>query len=255
MNRSDFNRLNTPRTWTQDLAGFAVTGAVLGVIGPFGSYFNDAAPMRIVYWTALFVVTGAIYGAGIRWIWPRAQAKGVSPVIWVPLMVAVVSLPLSLAGRSVAITFWPPLGEVLGWAEYYGQSVLIGMIYAGLYVAWRSRGGVAATAPSEVEAPPDRWGPDLICLQMEDHYVRAHTAKGSRLVLMTLGQAMARTGQEGLQVHRSWWVARRSIEGTVRDGRNLRLRLTNWIEAPVARTAVARLRSAGWLDAEDRLSR
>ncbi|KQS54047.1 hypothetical protein ASG17_13970 [Brevundimonas sp. Leaf363] len=254
MNRCDFDRLNRPRAWAMDVAGFAVTGAVLGVVGPFGSYFNDALPMRVAYWTGLFVVSGIVFGAGVRWIWPRAQARRVSPIVWVPLLVAVADLPLSLVGRSIAVALWPPLEQALGWGEYYAQSLLVGTIYTGLYVAWRSRSGTAPIADAQAETPPDRWGPDLICLQMEDHYVRAHLEQGSRLVLMTLGQAVARTGQEGLQIHRSWWVARRAVTGTVRDGRNLRLRLSNGIEAPVARAAVARLRAAGWLDAEDRLS-
>ncbi|RZJ90280.1 MAG: LytTR family transcriptional regulator [Brevundimonas sp.] len=253
MNRSDFDRLNTRRAWATDVAGFAVTGAVLGVVGPFGSYFNDALPMRVAYWTALFVVSGAVFGIGVRLIWPRAQERRIPPVVWVPLLIAVAGLPLSLLGRSVAVALWPPLERALSLTEYYAQSLLVGIAYTGLYVAWRSRGRTAPAAP-EVETPPDRWGPDLICLQMEDHYVRAHLEQGSRLVLMTLGQAMARTGQEGLQVHRSWWVARRAVTATVRDGRNLRLRLSNGMEAPVARTAVARLRAAGWLDAQDRLS-
>ncbi|RZJ96314.1 MAG: LytTR family transcriptional regulator [Brevundimonas sp.] len=254
MNRCDFDRLNTPRAWAMDLAGFAATGAVLGVVGPFGSYFNDALPMRVAYWTGLFVVSGIVFGAGVRWIWPRAQARRVRPFIWVPLLVALADLPLSLVGRSIAVALWPPLEQALGWGGYYAQSLLVGTIYTGLYVAWRSRSGSAPVLDAQAEAPPDRLGPDLICLQMEDHYVRAHLEQGSRLVLMTLSQAMARTGQEGLQVHRSWWVARRAVTATVRDGRNLRLRLSNGIEAPVARAAVARLRAAGWLDDQDRLS-
>ncbi|MCR5880023.1 LytTR family DNA-binding domain-containing protein [Phenylobacterium sp. J367] len=84
---------------------------------------------------------------------------------------------------------------------------------------------------------------DVLCLQMEDHYVRIHTAQGSRLAHGTLGQAMAaQAGREGLQVHRSWWVARDAVRGHVWDGRNLRLELVNGVQAPVSRAAVARLR-------------
>jgi DNA-binding LytR/AlgR family response regulator len=83
---------------------------------------------------------------------------------------------------------------------------------------------------------------------MEDHYVRVHTASGSRLVLATLGQAMAALkGAPGLQVHRSWWVAEQALERAEPQGRNLRLRLVNGITAPVARSAVPQVRAAGWL--------
>ena len=84
---------------------------------------------------------------------------------------------------------------------------------------------------------------------MEDHYVRIHTPHGSTLVLSPLGRAIEAIGDlEGLQVHRSWWVARHAVEVAVYEGRNLKLRLTGGIEAPVARNQVARLKAAGWLD-------
>ena len=44
----------------------------------------------------------------------------------------------------------------------------------------------------------------------------ADTAGNSRLVLGTLNQAMAALGSaDGLQVHRSWWVAKRAVDETL----------------------------------------
>ncbi|MNL69688.1 LytTr DNA-binding domain protein [compost metagenome] len=54
---------------------------------------------------------------------------------------------------------------------------------------------------------------------------------------------------EGVQTHRSWWVARAAIAGVVEDGRKLRLRLTGGLEAPVSRTRIGALREDGWLAA------
>ena len=83
---------------------------------------------------------------------------------------------------------------------------------------------------------------------MEDHYVRAHTPHGSELILIPLRQAVDElAGVEGLRVHRSWWVARAAVEGAAEGGRNLRLRLRGGLTAPVARSAVAAVREAGWL--------
>jgi DNA-binding LytR/AlgR family response regulator len=53
---------------------------------------------------------------------------------------------------------------------------------------------------------------------------------------------------EGEQTHRSWWMARSAVEGVVEDGRNLRLKLTGGLEAPVSRANVGRLRTQGWLN-------
>jgi hypothetical protein len=116
--------------------------------------------------------------------------------------------------------------------------------------------GPAAPAPPPAAPPPNplldqlpaELGSDIIALEMEDHYVRVHTALGSALVLMRLRDAMALVGEiEGMQVHRSWWVARHAVEDVLRDGRNVRLKLARGIEAPVARAQVATLREARWI--------
>ena len=113
----------------------------------------------------------------------------------------------------------------------------------------------ARTAPLDAPAPqpaflerlPGHLGTDLIALEMEDHYVRAHTALGSELVLMRMRDAVAELqGIEGAQVHRSWWVARDAVEDVKREGRNLRLVLPGGIEAPVSRARVTELKQAGW---------
>ncbi|HQT52859.1 MAG TPA: LytTR family transcriptional regulator DNA-binding domain-containing protein [Phenylobacterium sp.] len=67
-------------------------------------------------------------------------------------------------------------------------------------------------------------------------------APGSALILMRLSDAVSRTGGEGLQVHRSWWVAKGAIRHVSRERRNLRLNLLNGLELPVARRAVTRLK-------------
>ena len=85
-----------------------------------------------------------------------------------------------------------------------------------------------------------RLGSELIALEMEDHYVRIRTEHGSRLEMGPLARVTAMlSGVEGLQTHRSWWVARRAITGVERDGRNLRLRLVDGETAPVSRASVA----------------
>ena len=51
----------------------------------------------------------------------------------------------------------------------------------------------------------------------------------------------------GLQVHRSWWVARAAVRGWLRDGRSVTLILVNDMHVPVARNRLATLREQGWL--------
>ncbi|MFU7527503.1 LytTR family DNA-binding domain-containing protein [Qipengyuania sp. ASV99] len=108
-----------------------------------------------------------------------------------------------------------------------------------------------ATNPLIDQLPPEL-GSDVIALEMEDHYVRVHTALGSDLVLMRLRDAMAHMAAhcpetDGRQVHRSWWVARLAVEDVKREGRNIRLVLAGGITAPVSRAQVSELKAAGWI--------
>ncbi|MBD3762204.1 LytTR family DNA-binding domain-containing protein, partial [Rhizorhabdus sp.] len=57
-------------------------------------------------------------------------------------------------------------------------------------------------------------------------------------------------GLDGMQVHRSWWVARDAVRRWHRDGRAFTLELVNGLQVPVARNRVAILRAEGWLDGE-----
>ena len=76
----------------------------------------------------------------------------------------------------------------------------------------------------------------ILCLEMEDHYVRVHTDRGSALVLLRLSDAIAEveTIMPGRQVHRSWWVSDEAIERFERVGRTGELHLNGGIKAPVS---------------------
>ena len=88
---------NTPRDWALDLAAAAVAGAFLGLLGPFGSYYNDAAPARVIYWIGSFMANAALYGLMLRWTLPRARAAGVPIWVWLPALVVVGSVPMAVA--------------------------------------------------------------------------------------------------------------------------------------------------------------
>ena len=87
-------------------------------------------------------------------------------------------------------------------------------------------------------------GRDIIYLTVDDHYVEVHTTGGSCLVLMNFGTAVAELDDLGMQVHRSYWVARRHLMATVRrDGRTM-LRVTGGHLVPVSRTYLPAVREA-----------
>ena len=265
---------DSPRAWAIDAAVCVVAGIVLGVLGPFGSFFNGDLLPRLLQWTLSSLAIAIVYGAALRAVRPFARRHRIPAWAWVSAVVLIAALPVSAATRVASIAVWPFLAKV-SWLDWYGQAVITTLPLTAIYIFLRVRlaeprpaapvaetvqvsdGGEPAGEPAADQAVgdtpflrrlPPRLGRDIVCLVMEDHYVRAHTALGSDLILLPLHKAVDELGGlEGMQVHRSWWVARTAVQGTVEDGRNIRLRLTNGMEAPVARTAVARLRAAGWL--------
>ena len=73
--------------------------------------------------------------------------------------------------------------------------------------------------------------------------VAAHTRAGSAILLMRFADAVAELSDRGLQVHRSYWVAKRYMKRLVRrDGRTV-LRLITDEEIPVSRTYLSAARA------------
>jgi hypothetical protein len=259
----------TPREWALDLAIMTGVGVFFGLIGPFGTY-GGPAEVRVVYWVANTWIGFIVLSTAVR-LSLRASIWLDLPAWFALAMgIAIGVAPLSIGLAYLGAWIWPPdHGQVPPLFQQYGQVLAISEPFAFVYYFFGDRGwrGAVRQAQAGRAAPPvapggarrdgrfldrlpARLGRDLLCLQMEDHYVRAHTARGSDLVLTPMKDAIAElAGVEGMQVHRSWWVARAAVVQAVSEGRNLSLRLSNGLDAPVSRASVARLRAAGWLDA------
>jgi len=246
----------TAREWAVDLAVAVGIGVLLGLMGPFGSFFNGGAPVRIAYWVGS-VVTGMIVISGLARLGLALAWRRRWPV-WLVLS-AVVLIGALLQGaplRLVAVALWPEIGQLVTPLAWYGQCVAITTPIVLAYYFIRIRPLARARAREALVAAPaavTSIDPGAVLyLRMEDHYVRVRTQHGSRLEMGPLARVTAGLSSvEGLQTHRSWWVARRAIAGVERDGRNLRLRLVDGQTAPVSRASVAKLRAAGWLAAEE----
>lgn len=261
----------SPRELARDLAVATGLGVLFGVLGPFGSFYAGPLELRIAYWVVNIWIGYLLLSAAVR-LSLKAGMRWDVPVWFVlPAGVSLAVVPLSLLVGIFSAHFWPGRHGRLGpFLEGYGQTLAIAEPCSALFYILEARrapqpppsapvGEAVSTSPPIVSRDrgrdafearlSGRVGRELLCLQMEDHYVRAHTPEGSELILLPLKEAMAELGErDGLQVHRSWWVARNAVVGAVRDGRNLRLRLANGLEAPVSRASLAILREAGWLD-------
>lgn len=229
-------------------------GLFLAVLSPFGTH---AAPwaVRYAYWIGI-VLLGGLLGWGmailvlmIRPLWGRPWLQ--------TLAVALLMTPVG------AMMVWGVTGLAFGDNAPFKSPLdyLPSVLIISLAVSAVNRLAVKSPPPEVDPAPPpsgppkflsrlpDRLrGAELYALEAEDHYLRAHTSKGSDLILCRLSDAVAELeGVEGARVHRSWWVARAAVTAAVKgDGRGT-LTLKSGVEAPVSRTAFPALRSAGWL--------
>lgn len=228
----------------------AATGLFLGLVGPFGSYFSGPVWERMAYWTALLLAGAVPFGAAALIILRRGWSY-VATAAALAAAALLLAIPFAAIVSVVAVHLWPKL-RGFGPAIWYGQVVAIALpLTLALGLGRKALAARRETGDAPKTAIPRPLGVDprsILCLQMEDHYVRVHTAAGSGLVLATLQQVIASLeSAPGLQVHRSWWVASEAVAEVLADGRNLRLRLTIGVVAPVARSAVAAVREAGWL--------
>lgn len=228
--------LGDPRWWMRLLL-FAVTaGGAIGLVG----FLSGDLLICLFDWTGMIVIgTGLSAGLlpgmirfGRRLGLPLGAAAG--------LAVALTAMPIAGAAALFSAWAWPKeVGKMSG-VDWYVRTLLVeAFIVAGwtmLEQVRRARvAGVAVSLPV---------ASDVLCLQMEDHYVRIHRPAGSTIELMPMTAAIARYGRAaGLRVHRSWWVARDAIRQVEQEGRNWRLVLSNGLVVPVARSSVARVRA------------
>ncbi|RGP41422.1 hypothetical protein BPTFM16_01728 [Altererythrobacter insulae] len=259
-------RIKTARKIVIDLTIMTVIGVVLAFIGPFGS-FNEPLSYRLVSWVVFAWIGYGIYSP-MSWLVDRLYATLDLPRVslWV-VAVMIATVPMTAIVWAMGFLPGPIRAPTLDEAltSYFYVFIVGGGVTAFFYML-ESRGQTDARHVSLTSEPdsasqlsaarsakladrlPPELGTEIIALEMEDHYVRVHTALGNDLVLMRMRDAVIELdGLDGMQVHRSWWVARGAVENVLREGRNVRLKLDTGVEAPVSRANVQVLKEAGWI--------
>ena len=233
--------LGTPGWWARSLLFGTALGAVVGLIG----FVSGDLLICLFNWTAM-VAVGTVMAA---WLVPALARAGRRLGLTLPLAVAgaaiLAAAPIALFAGLFSAWAWPAEVGRMSALDWYARTLLVEAMVVGLWALLARRTASAGrpeavAAGSSGAAPP---GEPVLCLQMEDHYVRVHRRSGSVLELSSMTDAIAtHGGAGGLRVHRSWWAAADAIAGTARDGRNLRLRLHGGLSVPVARGRIAMLR-------------
>lgn len=238
----------SPLLWAA-LGGAAI---VMGLTGPFGTYDALPLPARLGYWGLIALTT---YFAAFATVTLLAATffpeRRPSPAIY-GLFGVIGGLP---AATFVWLTnLWIFGTAQIGFSELLATAAAMAAIASATIALFSHRlaadGDVTAQAPPRRPALMDRLPPErrgrLYHLSMQDHYVDVVTDKGSHLLLMRLSDAIAETeGIEGVQIHRSHWVAADAIARRTRDGDRVGIVLVNGTELPVSRGRLAELRRMG----------
>ncbi len=237
----------------QVAAAIGGIGVILGIAGPFGTDALLRLGPRIVYWIILAAVT---YGIGFLVsvsLGATLRARGVPTWLRVVGDGIVTGTLITLAVAGINWTAFGYTPDTLAeWAGFAVMMVAIATIISGIGAVAHGRGPAdaapeAAPPPILARLPFEKRG-TLLSLSAEDHYVRVRTATGDELILMRLADAIAETAPtEGLQVHRSHWVARSAIAAVRRQGDRAILTLSSGDEIPASRANVATLREEGFL--------
>jgi len=214
----------------------AVAGGMIGLIG----FLSGDLLICLFDWTGMIVIGTGLTAGLLPGMIRFGRRLGLPLAAAAALAVALTAVPIAAAAALFSAWAWPKEVGKMSPADWYVRTLLVeAFIVAGwtmLEQVRRARAtGVAVSLPV---------ANDVLCLQMEDHYVRIHRAHGSTIELMPMTAAIARYGRpDGLRVHRSWWVAHDAIRAVEQDGRNWRLVLNNGQIVPVARSNVMQVRA------------
>ena len=236
--------------------------SIFGIVaGPFGTLQSISLGMRCLYWPVIIglgVLVGAVLRVlvddymGLRRYTAEAPLLALfsallltPPFWWLTDLVAsdraaapeVSEMALYVFVASMAVStlrhaFNPNSDLLRMWTEEEGGAALPDLEAEAAAPPTADEGGPRLAA----RLPEGDCGP-IVRLQVRDHYVEVITPTGRRSLLMRFADAVAEMeGVEGLQVHRSHWVARAAIRALVRRRGKVRVVMCDGSEVPVSRT-------------------
>lgn len=243
-----FGQLWQNKTIRRDLVLVLAIGSVLTLTSPFGA--TNTLPFfgAWLYWTGLI----AWGWAASRFVGPLLQ-RFMPPMadIWLYL---VISLAMALVVFPAIILVQYVINQPVSkefWLNLYLMVWIISVAMTGIsYLSNRAfqKKPIEDGSAFLSRIPAKIADGSLYSVSSEDHYLRIQTGRGSDLILMRLADAISElNGYDGMQVHRSWWVARQGVDRVERDQARIFLILRDGTKVPVSRTFAPKIRAAGWL--------
>ena len=227
-----------------------------------GAFDTDelGVPHRLALWTVvafLMLTQPWLIEYGLSRLVPRTRTWR-----WASLIFAVLLCNLALTLELHALKSTPLLPKANDPLVDFFVFLAPVVMPIALLVLLLKRGfaGRVVLAPPEDGAPGLLVSPglgdwqtgweakDLLFVRAEDHYLEIRTARTRHYVRGRLSDALEKLhGQDGEQVHRSWWVADRAVAQARRQNRDIKLTLTSGETVPVSRSRTEAVRARGWL--------
>ncbi len=244
-NTDTLSILARPKFW---LIIVSVT-AICFLSGPFGTLNGLPVGVRLIYW-ALQVVLGGMAGL---WCHALIRTQGwtaLKPTILVSLLFGVAVAGLVIL---VSLALLEPIGRFPGYLDlvfYSFPSAFIIFLVLALVSPWQ-KPSLAPTAPVQTNRPKllDRLkkhigAEQVLSLSAQDHYVEVVTENGPELCLIRLADAIAEVHPvQGIQLHRSHWVAKSAIETLEASGAVANVLLKDGRKLAVSKSRLADLKA------------
>ncbi len=270
---SFLNRLlppSSPALRAQRLRLLLLTGLVVAAGQLADPLQGDGMLPAFLFWSArisAFVISVLLAQALVR----AALSGRLERPPWLkPAVVTMLIAVVPLTAAEVALEQWFPQQPDYDDSELMAASVLAAFVAEYLTIAsilvplslllWvliDQRLLTEAPSPESREPYPEPaflakaggvQAASVLALEASEHYVQVHTYDRKYLIHHRLRDAIEDMPESlGIQVHRSWWVARSAVVHQRRERRRKLLVLANGTEVPVSDSYAARARESGLL--------
>lgn len=234
--------------WAARLLVVLAIGALLGRLGPFGTFDQVATGPRYAYWIGLTLLMWLQSVVLLALMERPLEQRGFSrwAIVLLAAIIGAIPTTFEVAWAEMLLRVERDLGP-LDLLAIAGDVLLIAipllLITHGW--PWQLPAGGQRIVESASRAPSAE---GVLAISSEDHYVRYYRERGSQLVAKRFGDAiLGLVPDQGLQVHRGWWVADSAVERVTRSAGGLSVRLRNGMTVPVSRSYSQLVRKA-WAD-------
>jgi hypothetical protein len=228
------------------LAIYCAAALIVTIISPFGTDSFLSLSGRIAYWGGLIFticILADVIGYAMRQLL-RDRSTFLAPLVSGLVSGLSVAILIFLLNRMIWGTIQGP-PNFLELAIIVMPIILVVSMTVHFILKNMPEGKEEEANTPFLDRLPHHLGTELLYLTMQDHYVDVTTSKGKEMILMRFSDAMKKLhSYDGLQIHRSHWIARDAVTGHRRQDGKLFLQFNDGTELPVSRSYVVSAKKA-----------